>query len=257
MEYTKNMIREAKKRVIQSLDLINKNLPGKGDEIIYPYLVDCGIDDLSFNLNIIQPYIVNEDAYTLAVDMINKVEPVLDDYFSCTEGEIRNLSAHEARSVIKDLKEWMHEYEAEHPELVQPDSPTETPSPQNVVPTNPAAFTPSSDALDGLLSNMQASMVKEEIIGQMGFVDFVNAIYSADFKTIFGTAKESRNLKRLYLIISRIKTWFPPEWETQAASSMGISVKTMRNITPSEIKKAHPKWFKDLDKTFPKCNSKQ
>ena len=257
MEYTKNGIRETKKRIIQSLDLINKNLPGKGNERIFSYMVDCGLDDLIFNLNLIQPYIVNADAYTLAVDMVNKIEPVLNDYFSCTDGEIRNPSAHEVRAVVNDLKEWMDEYEEEHPEQMQPASPSKTQLPQNEVPANSSAFAPSSDELDGLLSDMQASLFDEGIIGQMSFVEFVSAIYSANFKTMYDAAKESRSLKRLYLIIQRIKTWFPPEWEGQAASSMGQKVKSIRNITPSEIRSAHPKWFKDLDKIFPKYNPKQ
>jgi hypothetical protein len=140
---------------------------------------------------------------------------------------------------------------------IAPSIPFNTQLSKNKEIPNSTAFTSSSDTLNGLLFNMQTSMFNEGIIEKMEFTEFVKAIYYADFKTMYDTAKTNRNKKRLFLIISRIKTWFPNEWENQAALSMGISVKQMRNITPSEISAAHPKWYKELDKIFPKNNSTQ
>lgn len=116
------------------------------------------------------------------------------------------------------------------------------------------SFTPLSDGIDRYLHSMQNSMYNEKIIEQMSFHEFVNCIYCANFKAMYEKARETRNIKRLYLIIGRIKTWFPNEWETQAASSMGITVKKMRNITLSEIEQGHSDWYNMLDRIFPKRN---
>ena len=101
---------------------------------------------------------------------------------------------------------------------------------------------------------MQKSMQEENIIGEILYSDFVNCIYRADFKKMYETAKANRNIKRLFLVISRIKTWFPDEWEIQAASSIGIPVKNMRNVTLSEIEQGHADWYDMLDTNFPKRN---
>lgn len=119
------------------------------------------------------------------------------------------------------------------------------------------SFTPLSDGINEYLHNMQNSMYNEKIIEQMSFHEFVNCIYCANFKAMYEKAKETRNIKRLYLIIGRIKTWFPHEWEEQAATSMNITLKTMRNFTIDEIEPAHKTWCRKLDEVFPKYNSKQ
>ena len=119
------------------------------------------------------------------------------------------------------------------------------------------SFTPLSDGIDGYLHGMQNSMYNEKIIEQMSFQEFVNRIYCADFKAMYDKARETRNIKRLYLIIGRVKTWFPHEWEEQAAASMNITLKTMRNFTIDEIKPAHKTWCRKLDELFPKYNSTQ
>jgi len=119
------------------------------------------------------------------------------------------------------------------------------------------SFTPFSDGIAEYLHVMQNSMYNEKIIEQMSFNEFVNCIYCADFKAMYEKAKETRNIKRLYLIIGRIKTWFPYEWEEQAAASMDIALKTMRNFTIDEIKPAHKSWCRKLDEIFPKYNSRQ
>ena len=129
---------------------------------------------------------------------------------------------------------------------------------EKVKPTdNETSFVPLSDDLSNYLHGMKNSMLNEEIIEQMDFNEFVNAIYSADFRNMYNTAKATRNKKRLFLLISRIKTWFPPEWEQQAAMSMDIEVKTMRKFSIEEIKSAHKAWCRKLDDTFPKYNSTQ
>ena len=119
------------------------------------------------------------------------------------------------------------------------------------------AFKPFSDDIGAYLSNWLSSMSDEGMIEEMQFNEFVNAIYSADFSTMIVSATRSRNKKRLFLLISRIKTWFPSEWEEQAALSMEEEVKSIRNFTPSEIRAAHKKWYDDLDNTFPKYNPTQ
>jgi hypothetical protein len=116
-------------------------------------------------------------------------------------------------------------------------------------------FEPLSSELNKYLHGMQNSMFNENIIGEIQYNDFVNCIYQANFKTMYDAAKSKRSLKRLFLIIGRIKTWFPNEWETQAASSMGITVRNMRNITLSEIEQGHSDWYNMLDRIFPKRNS--
>ena len=116
------------------------------------------------------------------------------------------------------------------------------------------AIEPLSSDLNKHLHRMQKSMQEENIIGEILYSDFVNCIYRADFKTMYETAKANRNIKRLFLVISRIKTWFPDEWEIQAASSIGIPVKKMRNVTLSEIEQGHADWYDMLDTNFPKRN---
>lgn len=115
-------------------------------------------------------------------------------------------------------------------------------------------FEPLSNDLNKHLHRMQKSMQEENIIDEILYSDFVNCIYRADFKTMYETAKANRNIKRLFLVISRIKTWFPDEWEIQAASSIGIPLKKMRNVTLSEIEHGHADWYDMLDINFPKRN---
>ena len=70
----------------------------------------------------IKSYVIDNDDYSLATEIFDKVSSVLDEYFSFTadSNQYRDAAARLVQDIIKDLHDWMGEYEAEHPEQKQP-----------------------------------------------------------------------------------------------------------------------------------------
>lgn len=127
MEYTKSEIREAKKRIEHELKIIEERLPDI-DKSWVPYtLILSALEALKFILDPIKTHIIDNDDYTLAVWINNKITPVWYNYCNVAkdDGTLKHQSAYDVQGIIEDLRNWIGEYEEEHPEQ---DAPTNSPS---------------------------------------------------------------------------------------------------------------------------------
>ena len=128
MEYTKSEVREAKKRIEHELKKIDDWLPSVPNNWMGWVMITSSLEALKYVLNPLKTHIIDNDDFNLAIEINNMVSPVWDDYFGRVNR--KELGAHSATwevyDIIKDLRDWIGEYEAKHPK--QPDTPTASPS---------------------------------------------------------------------------------------------------------------------------------
>ena len=118
-------------------------------------------------------------------------------------------------------------------------------------------FKPLSNGFHAYLYGLYSTMCEETIIENIDYLDFVECITHADFSSFYSIARANRNQNRLFLIVKRIKTWFPEDWAQKVASSMGTTVGRIDKVSPTEIEKSNKAWYKCLDKTCPIYHPKQ
>ena len=117
MEYTKSEIREQKKRIKHELKKIEDWLPYTENNWMSWVMITSALEALKRVLSPLKTHIIDNDDFNVAVDINNMLVPVWDVYFDKVNS--KELEAHSATwdvyDIIKDLRDWIGEYEEEHP----------------------------------------------------------------------------------------------------------------------------------------------
>ena len=164
MIYTKSEIREAKKRIAHELKQINKYLPVQESNWLPWHMVLSSLKALEWVLKPLKTHIIDNDDYALAVEINKMITPVWYDYCKNAKDDVslQHQLAYEVQDIIKDLRDWIGEYEAEHPELGRPIAPAITVPEENDVIRKPH-YIVNKEVLN-VLPVIYAFLVKESVI---------------------------------------------------------------------------------------------
>ena len=142
MIYTKSEIREAKKRITHELKRIKEYLPVQESNWLPWHMVLSSIQALNYVLKPLKTYIIDNDDYNLAVEINKMITPVWYDYCANAKDDasLQHQQAYEVQDIINDLRDWIGEYEAEHPKQEQPTTATNSTSTNKGIETADSLF---------------------------------------------------------------------------------------------------------------------
>ena len=127
MELSKSEIWEMKKRIISKLNDISMYLPSIDKGWVSWHLILSALVVLKQYLDPIKRHIIDNDVYSLALEMNGLITPVWSDYCNVKneDGSLKHQEAYELEYIISDLRKWIKDYEKAHPK--QPETPTYIP----------------------------------------------------------------------------------------------------------------------------------
>lgn len=126
MEYTKSKIRDSKKRIGYLMAKIIEWMPKVGDDMFAAGIVTEKLEDLCSELVPLKPYIIDNDLHALATEIDTLVAPIMDMNCNSLQHALTDNLVYKAQDIVKDLQDWISEYEEEHP--VQPNRPVNNPT---------------------------------------------------------------------------------------------------------------------------------
>ncbi len=131
MEYSKSVIREKKKRIEYELKRIGQYLPDIDNTWVSWHMILSALVALKSVLDPLKTHIIDNDDYSLALEINGMITPVWNDYCDCAKGDVslKHQEAYELQDVINDLRAWIKEYETAHQcgqELLAADSSTKS-----------------------------------------------------------------------------------------------------------------------------------
>lgn len=117
MEYSKSVIREKKKRIEYELKRIGQYLPEIDNTWVSWHMILSALVALKSVLDPLKTHIIDNDDYSLAIEINGMLTPVWNDYCDCAIGDVslKHQEAYEFQDVIDDLRAWIKEYETAHP----------------------------------------------------------------------------------------------------------------------------------------------
>ena len=244
MIYTKSEIREAKKRIAHELKQINNYLPVQESNWLPWHMVLSSLKALEWVLKPLKTHIIDNDDYALAVEINKMITPVWYDYCKNAKDDVslQHQLAYEVQDIIKDLRDWIGEYEAEHPELGRPIAPAITVPEENDVIRKPH-YIVNKEVLN-VLPVIYAFLVKESVINGdiVTFTDYFIAIENADISKIYPNSVKSK----FKTTIKAIQKCFTKDWFSEICKSAGIPEDSMgkSNFGNSTAKE---QWFRKLN----------
>lgn len=115
MEYTKSKIRDLKKSIGYLMAKIIEWMPKVGEDMFAAGIVTEKLEYLCSDLADIKPYIIDKDLYTLATEINTLVAPIMDMNCNSIQHALTDNLVYSAQDIVKDLQDWIGEYEEEHP----------------------------------------------------------------------------------------------------------------------------------------------
>lgn len=223
MEYSKNEIREAKKRIAHELKIIEGRLPDIDNSWMASALILRSLVALKHVLGPIKTHIIDIDDYPLAVELNAMIAPVWNQYCNSAKDDesLKHQEAYDLQDIISDLREWLGEYEAAHPK--QPDTPTSTPSAKE---DNLSYIT--NDKILKALPDLYDCLVDDGVVdaNAISKADFMSKIAKGDIPRLKqGESEWVKKITKFKGGIKCIKHCFDDKWYIAVCNSAGLTDK--------------------------------